>query len=198
MDKIRGAGSSPAALEKPSFAAEKPQIEKKDPQDIVLEYVCSKGDRESHSIKDSFTAVREHEERHIQEYHGIAQNLGLKVVNPHISVFSEFFPELGVTAATGGFASCQFTALIDGEEVIIPVSKDGIITDAGIVKKLETEKKRREGLLPQKDEKEIIEPGTKTKQESGKPNKVKDKQDKEDLKAGMKISDPESFLIYPG
>ena len=78
MDGMSGIGKpSPfqQASGKPAIAA--PHREAEDPGDIVLEYVCSKGDIEHHSIKDSFQGVRQHEEHHIQEYQEIAQKLGL-------------------------------------------------------------------------------------------------------------------------
>jgi prolyl-tRNA synthetase len=112
---------------------------------MVLEYVCSKGDRESHSVKESFTAVREHEERHISEYNQIAQKLGLKVINPEVSVFSSFNSDMKRDYATGGKATCQFMAVIDGEEVMVPVTKDGTIADPDLAKRLEDSKNNKTG-----------------------------------------------------
>ena len=157
MDAISEAGKSLPLNKTNSKIKKQPpkQVampDREDPGDMVLEYVCSKGDVEYHSVKDSFQGVRAHENHHIEEYHEIAQKLGLQVVNPHITVFSEYFPEFGRNVATGGHANCQFAAIIDGQQVIVPVSKDGCITDQEIVKKLETEKKRRMGLLPKKKE----------------------------------------------
>jgi len=174
---------------------------KEDPGEMVLEFICSKGDREYHSINDSFAGVRAHEEGHIAEYHEMAQKLGLKVVNPHISVFSKYFPEFGKTAATGGLATCQFTAIIDGQEVVIPVSKDGHITNSKIVEKLEQEKKRRMGLLPKKNDKKS---GSFDRLEAGKTNKSKKIDNKKETpdsgkaNKAKKRGNPEEYLFYDG
>lgn len=111
--------------------------------DILFSYTCSKGDREYHTVKDSYEGVKAHEENHIREYHDIAQKLGVKVKNPHINVYSQYFSELKRNVATGGDAQCSYSAVIDGQEVEVPVSKDGFITDTALVKKLEEEKSRR-------------------------------------------------------
>ncbi|MCE1246730.1 MAG: hypothetical protein LWY06_08810 [Firmicutes bacterium] len=138
MDGISGQGKTviPKNQNQPMH---KPQIHQpeEDTGDVVLDYVCSKGDRERHSVKESFTAVREHEERHISEYQEIAKKLGIKVVNPEISVFSTFSSEFKRDYATGGKATCQFSAVIDGQEVMVNVTKDGRIVDPEIAKKLE-------------------------------------------------------------
>ncbi len=196
MDGISGIGKqSPLHETTNKYAISPPLREKEDPGDVVLQYVCSKGDIEYHSIKDSFEGVREHEQNHIKEYHEMAQKLGLQVVNPHISVFSEFFPEFGREVAVGGNAKCQFAAEIDGQQVMIPVSKDGHITDASIVKKLENEKKRRMGLLPEKDNKET----GKTKKENLKEQKTDNKvSENKDEKAGEKNKEEEIFLFFDG
>lgn len=195
MDGISGIGKpSPFQQAAGNPAAAAPRREAKDPGDMVLEYVCSKGDIEYHSIKDSFQGVRQHEQHHIDEYHEIAQKLGLQVVNPHISVFSEFFPEFGRQVATGGNAKCQFAAMIDGQQVMIPVSKDGHITDSSIVKKLETEKKRRMGILPKKENKETGE--TKNK-DLKKPEPDKKEEENNAGKAGDK-KEEDRFLFFDG
>ncbi len=149
MDKISGMpkGNKYIPFKKVQKIANK---EKENPDEMVLEYVCSKGDREYHTVAESFVAVREHELNHIREYHEMAQKLGLRVVNPHIEVYTEYFPEIKKQVAVGGKATCQFVATIDGEEVIVPVSKDGYILDSEIVKKLEKEKMKRMGLLKNK------------------------------------------------
>lgn len=196
MDGISGIGKqSPyqPTENRPVMPLQKRETE--DPGDVVLQYVCSKGDIEYHSIKDSFQGVREHEQNHIKEYHEMAQKLGLQVVNPHISVFSEFFPELGREVAVGGNAKCQFAAEIDGQQVMIPVSKDGHITDASIVKKLENEKKRRMGLLPEKDNKET---GEVKKKESSKTDADKIETEKATDRNDNKTEDDITFLLFDG
>lgn len=127
--------------------------EKKDPGSIVVEFVCSKGDREYHTINESFQAVRAHELRHIEEYHEIAGNLGLMVVNPQVSVFSKFFPKLNTTVAIGGHARCQFAARINGQTVVVDVTSDGRIADMETAKKLKDARKRKTKLLPDKKNK---------------------------------------------
>lgn len=194
MDGISGIGKSSPFQQAELKPAMLPQRETEDPGEIVLQYVCSKGDIEYHSIKDSFEGVRGHEENHIKEYHEIAQKLGLQVVNPHISVFSEFFPEFGREVAVGGNAKCQFAAEIDGQQVMVPVSKDGHITDSSIVKMLESEMKRRMGLLPEKEN-----------QISGEvKNNKSDKTDTDEI-SGVKAAsssrdkeDGDTFLFFDG
>ncbi len=197
MDKISGIGKKSSITENARIRkAPPPTMERKDPGEIVMEYVCSKGDREYHSVNDSFTAVRAHEQEHISEYHEMAQKLGLKVANPHISVFSEYFPEFNRNVAVGGHAKCQFTAVIDGQEVIVPVSKDGHITDQEILKKLDLEKKRRMGLLPKKDKKKSAQ--AKDGKKADAPDK--DKKVKESAESNRaeksKDKDPDDYLIF--
>ena len=124
-------------------------------------------------------AVRAHEQGHIEEYHQMAQNLGLKVVNPHISVFTEYFPEINRQAAVGGRATCQFAAKINGQEVIVEVSKDGHIIDSEVAKRLEEEKKRRMGLLKPK-------------------KKDSNRETVESEKQKVKRGNPEEYLFFDG
>ncbi|MFP4498963.1 MAG: hypothetical protein ACLFQV_12200 [Vulcanimicrobiota bacterium] len=147
----RNTGIKPGKIKTPSVSQRVQPGE--DPGEMVLEYVCSKGDVEYHSINDSFEGVRQHEMHHIEEYHEIANRLGLKVVNPDIKVFSEFMGKINRKVAVGGKATCHFTAAIDGQEVIVPVSKDGFITDHEIARKLELEKKKQSGILSKEEKK---------------------------------------------
>jgi len=160
-------GPSPGAPAKPMIAPAEVELGS-EADDIVFSFTCSKGDKEYHSVKDSFTGVREHEERHIQEYNDIARKLGVRVVQPHINVYSQYFPELKRQVATGGDASCRYVALIDGQEVEVPVSTDGYITNSAIAQKLDEEKKRRaagdgpEGAKPDAAKPDATKPGGKS------------------------------------
>lgn len=116
---------------------------KPDPNEVILKFVCSKGDVEYHSAAESSSGVRAHEEGHIAEYHEIANRLGLMVVNPEILVFHTFREDLQMMVSTGGRAKCSFAAEINGKIVPVTVSNDGRITDPETAEKVKKAKMKR-------------------------------------------------------
>jgi hypothetical protein len=117
---------------------------KKTPEELgdkMIKYVCSKGDVEYHTARDSETGVRAHEERHIEEYHEMADRHGLIVLNENIEVYLENSSELeGMTISTGGRATANFAAEIDGNLVPVELGDDGSIKDSSIAAKLEEQR----------------------------------------------------------
>lgn len=123
----------------------KPEEEKRKPrpEEVTIRYVCSKGDVEFHTAKDSDAGVRAHEERHISDYYKIAARHGLEIVSPDIVIYHTYSPDLEMYIATGGLASCSFATEIGGNRVGIPITRDGEIADSTLAKQIEEEKKRK-------------------------------------------------------
>jgi hypothetical protein len=113
--------------------------------ETMIKYVCSKGDVEYHSAKDSEAGVRAHEQKHIEEYHEMAKKHGLMVLDESITINYENKSDLdGMTVSTGGLASARFAAEIVGEIVPVELGDDGSIKDSSITEKLE--KQQNPGL----------------------------------------------------
>jgi hypothetical protein len=135
---------SEAKNEAPGDTGKKKKLK---PDEVMLKYVCSKGDVEYHKANESRSGVQAHEERHIADYNAYAKTNDLKVKDPGITINEEYNEDLGQSVATGGQAKCHYVAELDGVESEVSAGKDGSIADPGIAKKIDDNKRKKQALM---------------------------------------------------